>query len=332
MRDAADVDERDAADRSEHDSGVRQHAPVRAAQARRDVAERSRDAAAGEKIGKPQQRARDIAGERAERSADVAIRAAARRHAAAAFGEADRDRADRNRADEKRDRRIRPTAAASDAGTAKMPAPTTMLTMLAAKAQGPRARTSPASRVFSPTDATIARLRAALDARPTRRDVFAGSLSRSLRQQLAAGRICFLSSSTSGAAALRFVVAAGRDQRQPAPRAASRRGRARSRRRRARSRLFLSTLTSRCSKLPCDKQRRAQREDAQTLRVRMQRQDRRARRRGDRAIDFDERIFGVEHEEIRIRDAAADGQRRRRAIDAHRLIAAHLRDERRWRN
>ena len=42
---------------------------------------------------------------------------------------------------------------ASEAGTAKIPAPTTTLTMLAARAHGPTARTSPASRVLSPTAA-----------------------------------------------------------------------------------------------------------------------------------------------------------------------------------
>src|SRR6201996_2904628 len=45
-----------------------------------------------------------------------------------------------------------PTHAARAPGTAKMPAPTIMLTMLAAKAQGPTARTNPISRWFSRTD------------------------------------------------------------------------------------------------------------------------------------------------------------------------------------
>src|SRR5689334_12240076 len=48
-----------------------------------------------------------------------------------------------------------PTHAARAAGTAKMPAPTIMLTMPAAKAQGPTARTNPISRWFCRTKGTI---------------------------------------------------------------------------------------------------------------------------------------------------------------------------------
>jgi hypothetical protein len=49
-----------------------------------------------------------------------------------------------------------PTHAASAPGTAKIPAPTTILKMLAASPQGPRARTSPISRWLSCTSGTVA--------------------------------------------------------------------------------------------------------------------------------------------------------------------------------
>ena len=108
--------------------------------------QRRGDAAAGQRIAEPQDRAGGVANERTESGFDVAVRPAAGGDTAAAFRKADGDRADRDAQITNASGAHGPRQAASAAGTGKIPAPTMMLMMLAASATGPTARTSPTSR------------------------------------------------------------------------------------------------------------------------------------------------------------------------------------------
>ena len=106
--DAADIDQRDRADHG--DDEQRAHGGTRQGrwqQACAHAGQRRGHPAAGEHVAEPQQRAGDVADQRAEGLGDIAVGAAAGGDAAAALGEAQCDRTHRQRAAEQRQRRIR---------------------------------------------------------------------------------------------------------------------------------------------------------------------------------------------------------------------------------
>ena len=76
-----------------------------------------------------------------------------------------------------------------------------------------------------------------------------------------------------------------------------------------------------------DVQRRAQREDAQALGVRLHVQVELLGGHVDRAVDVDHRIVGVEHEQAHVEQAVGRGHVGRGAIDLHRLVAEQLADD-----
>ena len=104
---ATNIDEGDAADGADDDQRMGGSPERLRQQACPDVSQRRRDPAGGKRVTKPQQRAGDVASERAKRAFNVPVGAAAAGYATAAFGEADRNGANRERAQENDERRVR---------------------------------------------------------------------------------------------------------------------------------------------------------------------------------------------------------------------------------